>query len=472
MMRNCIRASRFYPWLLVVVILSISAICFGRAIYLLTPTVETAHSFSPLTQTNVLGLAIVAVSLLILAWRICFALRYRPYTPISEERLPTVSVVIPAFNEGAQILPSIRSVMASHYPAKKLQVICVDDGSKDDTWHWMETARMEFPGRLHLIRQPVNSGKRKALLAGIGQASGQILVTIDSDSEVLPDTLNHLVCPFVADRRIGAVAGNVRVLNLDSGAIPKMLEVSFTNAFDFIRSGQSVYGGVFCTPGALSAYRMKVIQPSLIEWGGQTFMGKPATIGEDRAMTNLVLASGYRVVYQREAMVLTKVPVALSGLWRMLLRWARSNVRENLVMLAFVLRHFRSNDSGAGWIRLFSISQLMRMTLIEALKCAMLVELLIAPMDALIALSIGIVSASLLPAVVYRLRYGGWFGLRWALPFSVFWVFCLSWISLWGLFTASNSGWLTRGSQSNAPTTETAAASSAQTESGVLRKAA
>lgn len=471
-MRDFIRASRFYPGLLVVVIVSISAICLGRAIYLSKSTIETTASFPFWTPTNAFGMAIAAVSLLILAWRICFALRYRPYAPVPDSKLPAVSVVIPAYNEGAQILPTIRSVIASNYPAKKLQVICVDDGSRDDTWNWMETAQKEFPGRVHLIRQPVNGGKRKALLAGIGQATGKVLVTIDSDSEVLPDTLNQLVCPFVKDSHIGAVAGNVRVLNLAAGAIPKMLEVSFTNAFDFIRSGQSVYGGVFCTPGALSAYRMQVIQSSLKDWGAQTFMGKPATIGEDRAMTNLVLAAGYRVVYQREAMVLTKVPETLSGLWRMLLRWARSNVRENLVMLSYVLRRFRSNNSGAGWIRLFSFSQLMRMTIIEALKCAILVELVIVPTDALLALSIGTISAALLPAVVYRLRYGTWFGFRWALPFSVFWVFCLSWISLWGLFTASNSGWLTRGSQSSVPGTEMPAGSAPRTASNGFRKAA
>ena len=68
---------------------------------------------------------------------------------------------------------------------------------------------------------------------------------------------------------------------------------------DFIRSGQSVYGGVFCTPGTLSAYRTEVIQPHLTDWINQTFMGKPATIGEDRALSNLILSLGYRVVYQR-----------------------------------------------------------------------------------------------------------------------------------------------------------------------------
>lgn len=444
MSRYFIRADRLYPWLMGIFVLSAVVLTLRQTIILIS---MPAHQGLRLWVTDsYLGIALLAIAVLTMAWRIIFALRYRPYAPVSPSLLPPVTVVIPAFNEGEQILSTVRSILASHYPLHKLQVICVDDGSQDDTWHWMRKAHQEFPDSVRLIRQPKNGGKRKALLAGISRAHGRVLVTIDSDSEVLPDTLRHLVSPFVLDKRVGSVAGNVRVLNMDDGAIPKMMDVSFTSAFDFIRSGQSVYGGVFCTPGALSAYRLNVIKPMLERWAAQTFMGRPATIGEDRALTNLVLASGHRVVYQRDAVVLTKVPVKFSGLRRMLLRWARSNVRENLVMFGYVLRPFRPNDSGSNWIRLFSFTQILRMTLTEGLKCTLIVQLFLSPWNTLTALAVGALIASITPAVVHHLRYGGFFGLKWAVPFNYFWIVCLSWISLWGMFTASNSGWLTRGS--------------------------
>jgi hyaluronan synthase len=388
------------------------------------------------------GLTVWAFS--ILAFRIWFACRYRSYAPVADNLLSAITIVIPAYNEGRQVLDTVRSVMNSRYPAEKMQVICVDDGSKDDTWDWMQIAEQEFPRRVRLIRQPFNRGKREALMAGFAQASGKVYVTIDSDSEVLPDTLRHLVSPLATDPRVGAVAGNVRVLNLNEGAIPKMLEVSFVSSFDFLRSGQSVYGGVFCTPGALSAYQAKVIKPHLSFWVNQTFMGEPAAIGEDRALTNLVLACGYRVVYQREAVVMTKIPISFKGLRRMLLRWARSNVRENLVMLSFILGRFRPADRGSGWIRLFSATQLFRMTMGEASKFAVVVQLYLAFVPTLIAMSIGCVIGAVLPALVYQFRYGGWFGWRWAIPYAFYWLFCLCWISLWGLVTAPRSGWLTR----------------------------
>jgi hyaluronan synthase len=393
---------------------------------------------------DALAFLLFGIALLLLLWQVSFALRYKAFqrAPVSE--LPTVTVVIPAYNEGMQILETVRSVMASDYPSDRVEVICVDDGSQDDTWKWICRAQEAFPANVTIHKQPYNQGKRCALILGFTEAKGEVIVTLDSDSEVLPDTLAELVSPFVHDKRIGSVAGNVRVLNLKEGIIPKMLEVSFTSAFDYIRAGQSVYGGVFCTPGALSAYRTAVLKRVCDEWSGQTFMGKPATIGEDRALTNLVLAAGHRVVYQRNAVVLTKVPTRFHGLRKMLTRWARSNVRESLVMFTYVFRRFRASGEGANWIRLFSLTQMVRMTLFEALKCALLLAVVMNADVTLFVIALGCLSASLIPGSVYLLRHRSLFGFRWAAPFAFFWLLCLSWIPFWGMLTASNSGWLTR----------------------------
>jgi len=443
------KADIFFPWLLLCTLISAITLTWWQVQAL------TSLEFWKLVQSwptiNYLTFGLTLWTVLTLSWRIWFACRYRSYAPLSDSVLPTITIVIPAYNEGRQILPTVRSVMNSRYPMEKMQVICVDDGSQDDTWEWMQTAQQEFPRRVQLIRQPFNRGKRHALMAGFAKAVGQVYVTIDSDSEVLPDTLRHLVSPLASDPRVGAVAGNVRVLNLAEGAIPKMMEVSFTSGFDFIRSGQSVYGGVFCTPGALSAYRVDVINPLLKNWINQTFMGRHAAIGEDRALTNLVLSSGFRVVYQREAVVLTKVPTTFTGLRRMLLRWARSNVRENLVMLSFMIGRFRPTDSGSGWIRLFSTTQFFRMTFGEAFKFVVVAQLLLAPVHTLFLLAVACIISASLPALVYQKRHGGWFGWRWAIPYAFYWLFCLYWISLWGLLTASRSGWLTRGLPNVAP---------------------
>ena len=100
-------------------------------------------------------------------------------------------------------------------------------------------------------------------------------------------------------------------------------------SFDFMRASQSMVKTVMCTPGALSAYRKSIVMGVLDEWVDQTFLGRPANIGEDRALTNLILRKGYDVVFQQSARVYTEVPVGYANLCKMYLRWARSNVREN-----------------------------------------------------------------------------------------------------------------------------------------------
>ncbi len=77
---------------------------------------------------------------------------------------------------------------------------------------------------------------------GFSHATGKVYVTIDSDSEVLPDTLRHLVSPLAGDAHVGEIVGNVRVLKLNEGVIPKMMEVSFVTPFDFIQKKRGQVG--------------------------------------------------------------------------------------------------------------------------------------------------------------------------------------------------------------------------------------
>ncbi|MBU0733718.1 MAG: glycosyltransferase, partial [Proteobacteria bacterium] len=109
---------------------------------------------------------LMAVSLAIFIWRLFLVLMYRPAKTCTDEQLPSCTVIVPAYNEGPQVLHTIRSIANSDYPLDRFSIIGIDDGSLDDTWHWLETAAAEFPGRVTILRQPVNSGKRHALYRG------------------------------------------------------------------------------------------------------------------------------------------------------------------------------------------------------------------------------------------------------------------------------------------------------------------
>ena len=299
---------------------------------------------------------------------VCRYFFYREIPTVPPEELPVCTVIIPAYNEGETIKLALESVCRSEYPADKLEIIAVNDGSIDDTLRWMQQAAEESGGRIRVITYPENRGKRYALYQGFRSGSGEVFVTVDSDSLLKPDALARMVSPFRRDHSVGAVSGNVRVANLEGGIFPPMIDAGFTFAFDFIRAGQTVFKSVFCTPGALSAYRRTALMPLLNEWLNQTFFGQPAGIGEDRALTNLILRQGYGVIMQRSAYIYTNVPECYRGISKMLLRWERSNIRENLEMYSFIFRNFRFSDPR----RWFMLATLLLYTLMTVLPVVMI----------------------------------------------------------------------------------------------------
>ncbi|HEV2489723.1 MAG TPA: glycosyltransferase [Candidatus Acidoferrales bacterium] len=266
---------------------------------------------------------------ILLGFRTIFWFRYRPFPSATLDDAPSLTVIIPAFNEGAMVMKSIESAALAVYPRDRLEILVVDDGSTDDTWKFIQRAAARFPGRVTPIRFLQNRGKRDALAEGFRRAHGDIVVTVDSDSVVEPRALLAAAGPF-RDPEVGAVAGKVAVYNRRHGIIPRMLHVRYILSFDLLRAVESSYRTVYCCPGALTAYRTSVIRRVLKRWSTQTFWGVPCTYGEDRALTNFILEAGFHTVYQRSAVVHTVAPETYSKLCKMFLRWDRSYIREEI----------------------------------------------------------------------------------------------------------------------------------------------
>ena len=368
--------------------------------------------------------------------------RYKPMESVSDELLPTCTIIVPAYNEGKLVWDTLLSLADSDFPEQKMQILAVDDGSKDDTWYWMQQAKIKLGDRLTIFQQPENRGKRHALHRGFELGTGEIFVTVDSDSIVKKDTLRNLVTPFVVDEKCGAVAGNVHVLNNKKALLPKMLNVSFVMSFEFVRSAESMLGSVLCTPGAAAAYRKTAVFGCLDEWINQTFMGEPSDIGEDRAMTNMILKQGHTVLFQKNAVVLTSVPEQYTGLYKMFIRWGRSNVRENIMMAQYVFKDFR-NESKFG-PRLLFMNQSLRILLTIPFLLFMFFLIATHPLLFLSSTLLGILIVSSFPVLFYAKRYslGEAF---WAYSYSIFYTFTLFWIAPYALVTANKRGWLTRG---------------------------
>lgn len=407
------------------------------------------EQFNEAGRRNIIGATFLTIASVLFAFKIFYFLfiaykyfKYKPVASVSDKELPSCTVIVPAYNESKHVWDTLISLADSDYPKEKLQILAVDDGSLDDTWDWMIKAKKRLGDRLDIYKQPQNQGKRHALYRGFNIGSGDIFVTVDSDSVVEPDTLRNLVSPFVNNEDCGAVAGNIRVLNNKKEMLPKMLDVSFVMSFEFVRSAESTLNSVLCTPGALAAYRKTAVHQCLPEWINQTFMGQPSDIGEDRAMTNMILKQGKHVLFQRNAVAYTNVPEQYKGLYKMFIRWGRSNVRENIAMAKYVFTNFKEGNKFGS--RLLFLSQSTRILMSVPFMLFMLLFVLTHPLLFLGSTLLSILITSTFSVIFYSSKYEIKEAI-WAYTYSIFYTFGLFWITPYALATASRRGWLTRG---------------------------
>jgi hyaluronan synthase len=248
---------------------------------------------------------------------------------------PTVAIVMPAFNEEEAIGASLRSLLAVDYPAAKLEIVAVDDGSTDGTRAVLRRVAEEHP-RVRVIEFPENRGKRAAMAAGIRETKAEIVAFVDSDSVLEPDAVRRIVQGF-ADPKVGALCGHADVLNVHDTWLTRMQAVRYFVAFRVIKSAESIFGCVTCCSGCFSAYRRAAILPQLDWWEQQTFLGRRSPFGDDRSLTNCVLRR-WDVRYVSDARAHTAVPDTFRQFMRQQLRWKKSWTRESLIVSRFIWR--------------------------------------------------------------------------------------------------------------------------------------
>lgn len=239
---------------------------------------------------------------------------------------PTISFVVPAYNEGKAIARTIARIYEIDYPASKVEVITVNDGSKDDTLKVMQAVQKLHPS-LQIIDWQVNRGKRDGMAAGAKAAQGEILVFVDSDSFIQPDSIRYLVNHF-ADPKVGAVAGHAEVYNEDVNMLTRMQAVRYFISFRVFKATESIFNTVTCCSGCFAAYRRTAVMEIIDAWLNQKFLGVRCTYGDDRSLTNFLIKQGYKLTYSREAIAHTIVPSTMKSFWKQQLRWKKSWSRE------------------------------------------------------------------------------------------------------------------------------------------------
>jgi cellulose synthase/poly-beta-1,6-N-acetylglucosamine synthase-like glycosyltransferase len=236
-------------------------------------------------------------------------LRRERSIPVVETFTPPVSVLLAAYNEERVIASTIQHLLDSDYPSE-VQVIVVDDGSKDGTAAVVEAIAASEP-RVLFLRQS-NGGKASALQRALSAATHDTIVMIDADTMVSPDGIRNLVEPL-ADRNVGAVSGHVRVGNTRRW-LGRFQDLEYVTAFEIDRRAQDFLGCIIVAPGALSAFRRQALD----EAGPIT----NDTLAEDTDLTLQLHRLGWKVVFATRAYADTEAPESVKALLSQRFRWA------------------------------------------------------------------------------------------------------------------------------------------------------
>jgi N-acetylglucosaminyltransferase len=244
---------------------------------------------------------------------------------------PTVTVVVPLFNEGKSIYDTIKALAALDYPEHKLSITVVDDCSTDNSYEWACKAAAEHTN-VRVLRNPHNMGKRKGINHAVREATSEIIVSVDSDVIIYPTALKELVARFV-DPTIAAVGGRVHVSNPNENWLTRLQTIKYYFGQEHLKNLERGLRSVMCLSGCLTAYRRHVLMELEPILENRNILGISIKYGEDRFLTHQIVKHGYRTVMTMKAMCFTKAATDLRGYFNQQLRWKRSNIVDFMIGL-------------------------------------------------------------------------------------------------------------------------------------------
>jgi cellulose synthase/poly-beta-1,6-N-acetylglucosamine synthase-like glycosyltransferase len=249
---------------------------------------------------------------------------------------PTITVVIPLFNEGSSIYQTIVSLVKLDYPQDKLGITVVDDCSTDDSYEWACKAAREYRN-VRVLKNPHNMGKRKGINHAVRESTSEIIVSVDSDVIVHPRALRELVARFTGPD-VAAVGGRVHISNPNDNWLSKLQTVKYYFGQEHLKNLERSLESVMCLSGCLTAYRRSVLMQLEPILEDRNLLGVPIKYGEDRFLTHQIVKHGYRTRMTMDAMCFTKAPTTLKGYFNQQLRWKRSNIVDYVIGLGHAWR--------------------------------------------------------------------------------------------------------------------------------------
>ena len=228
---------------------------------------------------------------------------------------PSVTIILPAYNEDKVLEKSVRSLLRSRY--RKMEITLVDDGSTDTTWQLAQSLAKKYR-RVTAIHQ-ANGGKSSALNNAISLSKSDIILCADADTVIPTTTITNLIRHF-HDESVGAVAGVVKVGNTDS-MLTKWQALEYATGISIERNAQAAMNAIMIVPGACGAWRRTV----LMELGGFS----NSTLAEDCDLAlKIQQTRRYKVLQDNDAVSFTEAPQSLSSLTKQRFRWTFGNIQS------------------------------------------------------------------------------------------------------------------------------------------------
>ncbi len=225
----------------------------------------------------------------------------------AKKTTPSVSIIVPAYNEEVNVVKTINNLLKQDYP--NFNIIFVNDGSRDATYSVVSEAFKNHP-KVQVFDKP-NGGKASALNFGIEHATGEFLVCIDADTQLRSDAVRKMM-PYFQDKKVGAVAGNVKVGN-EVNMLTNWQSIEYTTSQNFDRRAFDLINAITVVPGAIGAFRKSVLQAV----GGFA----TDTLAEDCDLTIRILRGGNIVRSCTEAIAVTEAPETFQMFMRQRFRW-------------------------------------------------------------------------------------------------------------------------------------------------------
>jgi len=247
------------------------------------------------------------------------AVLYQRKTPkelyTSSGYFPSVTILIPARNEEKVIGRILKRITELTYPKEKLQVIVINDGSKDKTGVIAErfAGQYDFIGVIHRSVQEGGRGKASALNAGLKHVKGEIVLCFDADYFPQINIVEKLVAPF-RDPKVAAVQGRVLVINEPENVITRLIALERVGGYCVGQQAREKLGLIPLFGGTAGGFRRKVIE----ELGGLD----ENMLAEDTDLTFRIFLSGYKLRYLNWAESYEEAVRDLRSYWHQRLRWA------------------------------------------------------------------------------------------------------------------------------------------------------